>query len=241
MGNLDLYNKFKEVPEEAKKEIKAGNLKDFTDINPVWRIKKLTEEFGPCGIGWYSEITKEWTEQGANDETIFFVKLKLYIKVNGEWSKGIEGTGGSMLINNFSKGAKSNDEALKMAETDALSVSCKKLGIGADVYFKNDKTKYDDDSNSKKTDNDKESDLEILTKVKKILWEVSGKNKEKSIELLEKHTSFTGKEGKTIKGITEFEKLKDKRLKATYGKLQKEYPEIYEKVKKDFEEKKKVS
>ena len=31
-----------------------------------------------------------------------------------------------------------------MAVTDALSVACKQLGIGADVYFDRDKTKYDD-------------------------------------------------------------------------------------------------
>lgn len=252
MSNLDLYNKFREVPTEAKKEIKAGNLKEFTDINPVWRIKKLTEEFGPCGIGWYSEITEQWTETGANNEVIFFVKLKLYVKYNGEWSKPIEGTGGSMLINSFTKGMKSNDEALKMAETDALSVSCKKLGIGADVYFEKDSTKYDNVDTGKtgnntttgKTDNNKtgntenkEPDIEILKKVKRILWEASGENKQKSIELLEKHTAFIGRDGKAVKGLTDSAKLKGGRLATTYGKLKKEYPEIYEKVKKDFEEK----
>ena len=35
-----------------------------------------------------------------------------------------------------------NDEAFKMAETDALSVACKKLGIGADIYWAGDNTKY---------------------------------------------------------------------------------------------------
>jgi hypothetical protein len=143
MENIKLYNEFRTVPKEAKKAISAGNLKGYTDINPVWRIKKLTEAFGPCGIGWYTEITNHWTEKGAQDEVILFVKLNLYVKYNGEWSKAIEGTGGNMLINKFSKGLSSNDEALKMAETDAMSVACKKLGIGADVYFEKDKTKHD--------------------------------------------------------------------------------------------------
>ena len=30
-----------------------------------------------------------------------------------------------------------------MATTDAISVACKQLGIGADIYFANDRTKYD--------------------------------------------------------------------------------------------------
>ena len=45
--NLELYNKGRAVPEEAKKTIQAGKLKGFTDINPMWRIKTLTEMFGP--------------------------------------------------------------------------------------------------------------------------------------------------------------------------------------------------
>ncbi len=53
MDGLEIYNKVREVPEKAKKSITAGRLKGMTDINPMWRIKKLTEEFGPCGIGWH--------------------------------------------------------------------------------------------------------------------------------------------------------------------------------------------
>ena len=52
MNNLELYDSFREVPQEAKKPIAAGRLKGMTDINPMWRIKVLTERFGPCGIGW---------------------------------------------------------------------------------------------------------------------------------------------------------------------------------------------
>ena len=36
-----------------------------------------------------------------------------------------------------------DDEAFKKAETDAISVACKMLGIGADVYWSEDRTKYD--------------------------------------------------------------------------------------------------
>lgn len=41
-----------------------------------------------------------------------------------------------------------SDECYKMATTDALSVACKNLGIGADIYWKESKTKYDCSSNS---------------------------------------------------------------------------------------------
>ena len=35
-----------------------------------------------------------------------------------------------------------SDECFKMAYTDAVSVACKSLGFGADIYWQNDRTKY---------------------------------------------------------------------------------------------------
>lgn len=140
--NLGLYNKVRTVPEEAKKTIKGGRTSGFTDINPMWRIKTLTEHFGMAGIGWYYDIKKMWVEQGSNEEIAAFVVIDLFVNVNGEWSKPITGTGGSAFVSKESKGLYTSDECYKMALTDAISVACKALGIGADVYFAQDKTKY---------------------------------------------------------------------------------------------------
>ena len=142
MSNLDIYNAFRKVPDDAKKPINAGRLKGKTDINPMWRIKALTEQFGACGIGWYYETVKQWTEV-CNDEVCAFVNIHLFIKVDGEWSKPIFGTGGNKLIEKESKGLHVSDECFKMATTDAISVACKQLGIGADVYWQEDGSKYD--------------------------------------------------------------------------------------------------
>lgn len=142
MGKLDLYNRVRIVPEEAKKPIKGGRLNGMTDINPMWRIKVLTSEYGPCGIGWFYKPVKKWTEQ-AGGETVAFVDIELFIKVDGEWSQPICGTGGSKLSQNERNGLFVSDECYKMATTDAISVACKQLGIGADVYFGADRTKYD--------------------------------------------------------------------------------------------------
>lgn len=142
MGNLDIYNAVRKVPDNAKKPIQGGRLKGKTDINPMWRIKALTEQFGACGIGWYSKITQQWTEV-CGDEVCAFVNIELYIKVDGEWSMPICGTGGNMLVQQEKAGVYVSDECFKMAYTDALSVACKQLGIGADVYWESDGTKYD--------------------------------------------------------------------------------------------------
>ena len=145
MNNLELYDKFRKVPETAKKNISGGRLKGMTDINPMWRIKTLTEEFGVCGFGWYYEITDKWIETSmAKDEITANVKINLYVKRDNEWSKPIVGIGGSMLVANERNGLYVNDECYKMALTDAISVACKSLGIGADVYWNKDNTKYND-------------------------------------------------------------------------------------------------
>lgn len=166
MDNLELYNRVRVVPDSAKKAIQAGRMKGFTDINPMWRIKTLTEEFGPCGSGWYFTVLNRWIEKEGG-EAAAFVEIELYVKYAEEWSKPIYGIGGSKLASKEKGGVYVSDECFKMATTDALSVACKHLGIGADVYFDKDSTKYstqngekkEDAGNIKKAGKQKKSDL----------------------------------------------------------------------------------
>ncbi len=150
-GNLSIYERMRSVPAEAKKAIEAGRLKGKSDINPMWRIKKLTEVFGPVGFGWYTEVIKTWTEVDENSDVAVFVDINLFVKKDGEWSKPIYGNGGNKLISherNYENGTQVlvpylDDDAYKKAYTDAISVAAKALGVGADVYFEKDVTKYD--------------------------------------------------------------------------------------------------
>jgi hypothetical protein len=141
--NLSLYNKVREVPKEAQKSIGGGRLKGMTDINPMWRIKTLTENFGLCGVGWKTIIVNKWIDKGEKNESVANVEINLFVKVEGEWSEAIVGIGGSMFVASEKLGMFTSDEAYKMAYTDAISVACKALGFGADIYWEKDKTKYD--------------------------------------------------------------------------------------------------
>lgn len=140
--NMKIYEKVREVPKEALKAINGGRLKGMSDINPMWRIKMLTEMFGICGIGWKIEITDKRLEQGSGAEIVCFVDINLYVRVDGEWSAPIPGMGGSSFVTQEKSGPYTSDECFKMAYTDAISVACKSLGFAADVYFANDRTKY---------------------------------------------------------------------------------------------------
>lgn len=143
MENLAIYNAVRSVPDSAKRQIGAGRLKGKTDINPMWRLKTLTEQFGPCGIGWKYVITDKRLEQGANGEVAAFLDIDLFVKVDGAWSEAIPGTGGSAFVAKEKNGPYTSDECFKMALTDAISVACKALGFGADVYWEADRSKYD--------------------------------------------------------------------------------------------------
>lgn len=146
MDNLETYKKMCQPPATALRTIGKGRLKDFTDINPQWRIKIMTEVFGVFGFGWYYETTKKWTEQGADGALMCFVDINVFVKLGDVWSKPIPGTGGSTLISKESAGLHSSDEGYKMATTDALSVALKQLGVGGDIYEGRwDGSKYKDE------------------------------------------------------------------------------------------------
>lgn len=150
MENLELWNKYKEVPKNALKDFDNGKFKG-TEISTMWRLKCLTEQFGMCGVGWYYKPVKMWTEKCDNGDVFAFAEIELFVKVNSEWSMPISGNGGNKLVRITRNGdVSTSDEAFKMAITDAIGVACRNLGFGADVYWANDKTKYTESSKTEK-------------------------------------------------------------------------------------------
>ena len=142
MDKMTIWQALEKTADEAKKPIEAGRLKGFTDINPMWRFKKLTEVFGPVGIGWKFIITDKQIIPGADGVVSAFVDILLFYKNDGEWSDGIPGTGGSAFVAKEKNGLYTSDECFKMALSDAIGTACKALGMSADIYFSKDRSKY---------------------------------------------------------------------------------------------------
>ena len=134
MDGKSIYLSLSQPPKSALKQIGGGRLRNFTDINPQWRYEAMTEAFGLCGVGWYYDIIRTWEKECASGEILVFMEIALYVKENGEWSKPIRGTGGNKIVNIEGGKLVPNDEGYKNAETDALSVAMKKIGMGADIY-----------------------------------------------------------------------------------------------------------
>lgn len=143
--NMVIYNQLRQVPKEALRQFNNGRFSG-TNVNDMWRIKKMTELFGPCGLGWYLEVTDRHIETAPDGNTkSAFVAIKLYVRERqeNEWSAPIYGEGGANFTQLTSKGyLQVSDEAYKMALTDAFSNATKRLGLAADVWFEKDTSKY---------------------------------------------------------------------------------------------------
>lgn len=142
--NMRFYVQVQDTPKEAQKPFNNGRFSG-TDINPMWRIKMLTQMFGPVGIGWWTEDEQYVFEESKDTgETAVFCTLKLRYKdpETGEISHPIAGVGGNKFIKVQKSGKYCDDEAYKMAYTDALSIACKALGFSHDIYYQADRTKY---------------------------------------------------------------------------------------------------
>ena len=142
--NMRFYGQVQDTPKEAQKSFNNGRFSG-TDINPMWRIKKLTEVFGPAGFGWWTQNVKyEFIPADETKEVSVFCELELVVKdpESGEVSQPIYGVGGNTYVAQRKNGPQSSDEAKKMAYTDALSIACKALGFSHDIYYQADRTKY---------------------------------------------------------------------------------------------------
>lgn len=146
MDNMRYFSRVAEVPANAKKPIKGGRLAGFTDINPMWRIQMLTEMFGAAGEGWTTQNVRYSTYENAQLKTVAVLcELELVFRLeDGTWSKPVYGVGGNTLVASESGGVRMDDDAWKKAYTDALSIACKALGFGANVYWQEGGSKYTD-------------------------------------------------------------------------------------------------
>lgn len=158
--NLHIYKQVSSVPEDAQKPFESSWGKKLTEINGMWRIQKLTELFGPCGEGWFTEVTRQERVDFPNGEVCVFTDINLYLKdtKSGRWSKPIRGTGGNRLVLKNADGLFIDDEAYKKAYTDALGIACKALGFGADIYWGRNESKYDSGTATTASSSAKESD-----------------------------------------------------------------------------------
>lgn len=131
LGATELWDKLGVTdPKHTKAFNRAGGFKG-TAIKPQWVLRRLTEEFGPCGKGW-----------GVYEPTFQVVpvgqEVLVYCTVTGWYGTDearVVGVGGDKVAAARSSGVFTDDEAFKKAFTDAIMNAFKFIGVGADVHM----------------------------------------------------------------------------------------------------------
>lgn len=120
-------------PSQTKQFTRGGGFKG-TAIKPIWSYRRMTEEFGPCGHGWGVGEPSFQVVSGNDGEVLVYCTASVwYIREDAQ--RTVYGVGGDKVVNKFSTGLKSDDEAFKKAFTDAVTNALKMIGVGADVHM----------------------------------------------------------------------------------------------------------
>lgn len=132
-NNLRLWSLVCETDPAYMSKVSFG-ARSFNAIDPMYQIKKVTNVFGPVGSGWSYQVEYDYPVIGNI--------MMVVAKVTFETSKfGTFGPiAGSRTFVNLDNKKKTNDDAPKMALTDALTKAISHLGFDADVFL----GKYDD-------------------------------------------------------------------------------------------------
>jgi len=130
------WDQLKKTDPKFTKKINKG-FGDLTTIDPMWQIGKMTEVFGPVGIGW------NWVAKYHYTDTLVFCEVSMKVKHTSNNYIG-EFYGPVSSVQSLKKGnGKLDDEAPKKAMTDALTKCMSHLGMSADVFLGlHDSSKY---------------------------------------------------------------------------------------------------
>lgn len=139
MSNTDLWNAVERTDPNHVKAI-TGKSYQGTSPKPHYLVKKATETFGPCGIGWGFNIVSERIEEGAGGERMHIAHVRVWYKWNGERGE-VEHVGGTQFSGTRSSGKPFTDEdAPKKSVTDALVKALSMIGFAGDIFI----GRYDD-------------------------------------------------------------------------------------------------
>lgn len=107
-----------------------------TATKPIWMELRMTEYFGPCGLGWGTSPPQFAVERGADECFVFCTVGLWYVDpATAIRSDYVYGVGGDRFVTKGSSGIRTSDEAFKMAHTDAIGNAMKHIGVCADIHL----------------------------------------------------------------------------------------------------------
>ena len=135
-ANKDLWKRVCTTDPRHVKPI-TGKQYSGNSPKPYWIVERLTDEFGPCGIGWGFVILNERFEHfgvGEASESLHVASVRFWYVLNGQRGE-LEQVGQTRAAYTTSKGKFMVDEdAPKKSVTDALVKCASYLGFAGDIF-----------------------------------------------------------------------------------------------------------
>lgn len=101
---------------------------------PYWIVQRLTEEFGPCGLGWGYSILSERMERLTDTDVLHVAVVRLWYVLDGQRGE-VEQIGQTKATYKTKDGGTMVDEdAPKKSVTDALVKCASYIGFAGDIF-----------------------------------------------------------------------------------------------------------
>ena len=131
--NLELWKRAFTTDPRAVKQI-TGKQYQGNSPKPYWIVERLTEEFGPCGIGWGFSILSERMERLIEPEILHVAVVRFWYML-GDKRGELEQVGQTKACYAKKDGTLMIDEdAPKKSVTDALVKCASYLGFAGDIF-----------------------------------------------------------------------------------------------------------
>jgi len=135
-----IWDQVKKTDPRFTKKVNKG-FGEITTIDPMSQIMKMTEVFGPVGMGWNYKVNYNYHGTDNNQTAIVTAEVSVgIVKTDTIW----EYYGPVCSVQKlYRKTGALDDEAPKKAMTDAMTKAFSHLGLSADVFLgMHDNSKY---------------------------------------------------------------------------------------------------
>lgn len=131
--NTELWDRVCTTDPSQVKKI-TGKQYTGNSPKPYWIVQRLTEEFGPCGIGWGFSIVGERIERFGETDSLHIATVRLWYVLDGTRGE-VEQIGQTKCSYVSGQGKFILDEdAPKKSVTDALVKCASYIGFAGDIF-----------------------------------------------------------------------------------------------------------
>lgn len=136
--NMRLWSAVERTDPKHTKAI-TGKPYKGTSPSPYYLVRKATETFGPCGIGWGFGIKDQQMLTGRDGTMIHVATIRVWYIWNGQTGE-VEHVGQTVFSGKNKNGDFTDEDACKKSITDGLVKALSMIGFAGDIFI----GRYDD-------------------------------------------------------------------------------------------------